>query len=139
VRPVNDRPHGAHPHVPQAPRLWIEQCGRQYRVYWRNSDAGLPARSHVPFYGRAEAVRFVGMAGLLGLDTARQVLDTEDTHAAAALLQAALAERGLAAPTPAPETLPTAPAGPRGACPATARAPPHREPACAASEPPAYS
>jgi hypothetical protein len=98
------------------PSLWIEQRGRQYRVYWRNGVPGLPARSYVPFYGRADAVQFVGMASLLGLDTARQVLDAEDPQAAAALLQAALAERGLAptdpAPRPAPEPLPAAQAGP---------------------------
>jgi hypothetical protein len=109
------------------PSLWIEKRGHQHRVYWRNSLPGLPARSYLPFYGRAEAEQFVGMAGLLGLDTSRQVLDTDDPQAAAALLQAALAERGLApgdpvVPQSAPElpqtsaaapTLFTAPADPR--------------------------
>jgi hypothetical protein len=71
--------------------MWIERRGRQHRVYWRNNDAGLPARSYLPFYGRDEAERFVGMAGRLGLAPARQVLDTEDPQAAAALIQAALA------------------------------------------------
>ena len=62
------------------PSLWIEKRGHQHRVYWRNTVSGLPARSYVPFYGRAEAEQFVGMAGLglLGLHTARQVLDTDD-------------------------------------------------------------
>jgi hypothetical protein len=32
--------------------LWIEQRGRQRRVYWRNAAPGLPARSYVPFYVR---------------------------------------------------------------------------------------
>ena len=34
------------------PSLWIEQRGHQHRVFWRNTDAGLPARSYLPFYGR---------------------------------------------------------------------------------------
>jgi hypothetical protein len=96
------------------PSLWIEQRGLQHRVYWRNSVPGLRARPYLPFYVRAEAERFTVMAGLLGLDTARQVATTEDPQAAAALLQAALTERGLAPADPAPrlEPLPPAPAGP---------------------------
>jgi hypothetical protein len=94
------------------PSLWIEKRGHQHRVYWRNSLPGLPARSYLPFYGRAEAERFVGMADLLGLDTSRQVLDTDDPQAAAALLQAALATRGLAPADPAPALARLAPAGP---------------------------
>jgi hypothetical protein len=35
---------------------------------------GLPARSYQPFYSKSDAQRFVGMAALLGLDTARQVI-----------------------------------------------------------------
>ena len=93
------------------PSLWIEQRGNQHRVYWRNTDAGLPARSYLPFYGRDSAEHFVGSAALLGLHTARQVFTTDDPQAAAALVQAALAERGLAPVDPAPEVLPTAPAG----------------------------
>jgi hypothetical protein len=81
-------------------------------VYWRNGAPGLPARSYLPFYGRGDAERFVGMAGLLGLDTARQVLDTSDPLEATALVQAALTARGLAPADPTPEVLPTAPAGP---------------------------
>jgi hypothetical protein len=96
----------------KAPSLWIEQRGHQYRVYWRNGVPGLRARPYLPFYVRAEAERFIVMAGLLGLDTARQVATTEDPQAAAALLQAALTERGLAPADPAPEPLPPAPAGP---------------------------
>jgi hypothetical protein len=84
------------------PSLWIEQRGRQHRVYWRNSVPGLRARPYLPFYVRAEAERFIVMAGLLGLDTASQVATTEDPQAAAALLQAALTERGLAPADPAP-------------------------------------
>jgi len=91
------------------PSLWIEQRARQHRVYWRNSGAGLPARSYVRFYGRAEAEQFVSMAGLLGLHTARQVLDAGDPQAAAVLLQEAWAQRGLALAKPAPA--PVAPAG----------------------------
>ena len=98
------------------PSLWIEKRGHQHRVYWRNTAAGLPARSYLPFYGRPDAEQFVGMAGLLGLATARQVLDTDDPLEATALLQAAWAERGLApaalAPQPASEVVPAAPAGP---------------------------
>jgi integrase len=91
------------------PSLWIEQRGLQHRVYWRNGVAGLPARSYVPFYGRAEAEQFVGMAGLLGLDTARQVLEADDPHTATVLLQEALAQRSLAPADRA--TAPLAPAG----------------------------
>jgi len=98
------------------PSLWIEQRGLQHRVYWRNNVAGLPAQSYLPFYGRDAAEHFVGSASLLGLHTARQVFTTEDPQAAAALVQAALAERGLApadlAPQPAPELQPAALAGP---------------------------
>ncbi|SDY82642.1 hypothetical protein SAMN05660209_03812 [Geodermatophilus africanus] len=80
-----------------SPGPWIEQRGRRHRVYWRNGVAGLPARSYLQFYGRDAAEQFVGMAGLglLGLHTACQVLDTDDPLEATALLQAALAERGL--------------------------------------------
>ncbi len=67
------------------PSLWIEQRGRQHRVYWRNTVPGLRARPYLPFYVRAEAERFIVMAGLLGLDTASQVATTEDPQAAAAL------------------------------------------------------
>ena len=70
------------------PSLWIEKRGHQHRVYWRNTVPGLPARSYVPFHGRDAAEQFVGMAGLLGLATARQVLDTDDPLEATALLQA---------------------------------------------------
>src|SRR5206468_2648411 len=83
----------------------------QHRVYWRNSLPGLPARSYLPFYGRAEAEQFVCMAGLLGIDTSRQVLETDDPQAAAALLQAALATQGLAPGDPRPAPAPLAPAG----------------------------
>jgi hypothetical protein len=105
------------------PSLWIEQRGRQQRVYWRNAVPDLPARSYVPFHGRDEAEQFVGMAGLLGLDTARQVLDAEDPQAATALLQAALAERGLAPADPGPAPAPLAPAGPPPVSAAPAGAP----------------
>ncbi|HYH25787.1 MAG TPA: hypothetical protein VD834_10600 [Blastococcus sp.] len=37
------------------PSLWIEKRGQQHRVYWRNTDVGLPARSYLPFYGRDAA------------------------------------------------------------------------------------
>jgi hypothetical protein len=74
------------------PTLWIEQRGLQHRVYWRNTGAGLPARSYLPFYVRDEAEQFVGMAGLLGLDTARRVLAAGDPQSATALVHAALAE-----------------------------------------------
>jgi hypothetical protein len=94
------------------PSLWIEQRGRQHRVYWRNGVPGLPTRSYVPFYGREEAGRFGGMASLLGLDTARRVVATEDPQEAAALLEAALAERGLAPVDPGPAAAPLVPAGP---------------------------
>ena len=92
------------------PSLWIEQRGHQHRVYWRNTDAGLPARSYLPFYGRDAAQHFVGVAALLGLATARQVFTTEDPLAAEALVQAAWAERGLAPVHTA--VAPLAPAGP---------------------------
>jgi hypothetical protein len=49
------------------------------------------------------------MAGLLGLDTAPQVLDTDDPLEATALLQAALVQRGLAPAERQPA--PLAPAG----------------------------
>jgi hypothetical protein len=84
------------------PSLWLEQRGRQHRVYWRNAAPGLPRRSYLPFCGRDVAQDFVSSAALLGLDTARQVFTTEDPHAATALLQAAWGERGLAPADPMP-------------------------------------
>jgi integrase len=102
------------------PSLWIEQRGKQHRVYWRNSDAGLPARSYLPFYGRDAAEHFVGSAALLGLHTARQVFTTEDPQAAAALVQAALAERGLAPVDSGPALAPAGPL-PQSAAPADPR------------------
>lgn len=103
------------------PSLWIEQRGRQHRVYWRNNGAGLPARSYLPFYMRDEAAQFVVMAGLIGLDTARQVTTTEDPEEATALLQAALSECGLV--PSAPESAPAAPATATAELPATTAAP----------------
>jgi hypothetical protein len=44
------------------PSSWIEKRGDQHRVYWRNGVPGLPARSYLPFYGRAEAEQFVSIA-----------------------------------------------------------------------------
>ena len=35
-------------------------------MYWRAAVPSLPTRCYVPFYGRAEAEQFVGMASLLG-------------------------------------------------------------------------
>jgi hypothetical protein len=67
---LSDQPHGAHPPCPSS--SWIEQRGRQHRVYWRSSAVGLPARSYLPFYGRDAAEHFVGSAALLGLDIVRQ-------------------------------------------------------------------
>lgn len=54
------------------PNLWIEQRGLQHRVYWRTAVPGLPTRSSLRFYGRAEAEQFVGMPRPPGLDTARK-------------------------------------------------------------------
>jgi hypothetical protein len=65
-------------------------------VYWRNTPGlGLPARSYQRFYTETEARAFISMAGLLGLDTARQVMATQNAAARRALLDTALAERGL--------------------------------------------
>jgi hypothetical protein len=91
------------------PSLWIEKRGQQHLVYWRNTVPGLPARSFLPFYGREAADHFVGSAALLGLDIARQVFTTEDPHAAAALVQAALVERGLAPVDSGPALVPAGP------------------------------
>jgi hypothetical protein len=74
------------------PSLWIEKRGRQHRVYWRNAPGlGLPARSYQRFYSSADAQQFIGMAAFLGLDTARQVMATEDVAARRELLDTALA------------------------------------------------
>jgi hypothetical protein len=73
----------------KAPTLWIEQRGLQHRVYWRNSVAGLPARSYLPFYERDAATKFINLASLLGMDVARRVLATDDPQVAMALLRPA--------------------------------------------------
>jgi hypothetical protein len=98
------------------PSLWIEKRGRQNRVYWRNPPGlGLAARSYQRFYSRADAEQFVSMAAYFGLETARQVTATEDVAARRALLDTALAERGLMPADPAPvpgPVMPLVPAAP---------------------------
>ncbi|MGY1686450.1 hypothetical protein ACI8AK_12755 [Geodermatophilus sp. SYSU D00867] len=96
---------------------WIEKRGRQHRVYWRHTPGrGLPARSYQRCHSPADAQQFIDMAAYFGLDTARQVMATEDKVARWALLDAALAERGLVpadpVPRPAPQVPPAVPAGP---------------------------
>ncbi|MCU0283342.1 MAG: hypothetical protein MUD13_05490, partial [Candidatus Nanopelagicales bacterium] len=48
---------------------WIEQRGRQHRVYWRCSDG--TGRDFEPFEDRAAATRFVELLGLVGPGPAR--------------------------------------------------------------------
>ena len=85
------------------PSLRIEKRGRQHRVYWRKHARARPARPVLPgrFYSSRDAEPFIGMAGFLGLEIARQVMAAEDVAARRALLETALTERGLA-PRPRP-------------------------------------
>lgn len=81
------------------PSLWIEKRGRQFLVYWRNPEGCLPARScQRGLYTRADAEKFIIMAGHLGLDTTRHVMAANDRATRHARIAAALAER---APGPA--------------------------------------
>jgi hypothetical protein len=59
VRPVNRPPTTWQPSrwpSQSAPSMWIENRGRQFRVYWRNPPVlGLSARSYQRLYSRGDA------------------------------------------------------------------------------------
>jgi hypothetical protein len=74
--------------------MWIEQRGRQHRVYYRNPLPQKPHnRDNVAFYAETDARGFITLAGQIGLATALAVSSEPDEAAALAIIARALEAR----------------------------------------------